>query len=50
MVKFRVFLGHILCACKMKNDLLLFGFDHAVRFDVIMTIAFLNYLRLELGC
>ena len=22
MVKFRVFLGHILCSCTMKNDLL----------------------------
>ena len=34
----------------MKNDLLLFGFDHAVRFDVIMTLAFFNNLRLEPGC
>ena len=40
MVKFRVFLGHGLCSCAMKNDLLYFGFDHAVRFDVIMTMAF----------
>ena len=34
----------------MKNDFRLFGFDHAVRFDVIMTIAFFNNLRLEPGC
>ena len=50
MVKFMVSLGHILCSCTMKNDLLKFGFDHADRFDVMMTIAFFNNLRLERGC
>ena len=34
----------------MKNDLLHFGFDHTVRFDVIMTLAFFENLRLKHGC
>ena len=34
----------------MKNDLLLFGFDHVVRFDVIMTLVFFNNLHLKHGC
>ena len=34
----------------MKNDLLKFGFGHALRFDVIMTIVFFNNLRLKHGC
>ena len=31
----------------MKSDLLLFGFDHAIRFDVIVTLVFFNNLRLN---
>ena len=31
----------------MKNKLLQFGFDHTVRFDVIMTLAFFENLRLK---
>ena len=34
----------------MKNDLLYFGFDHAIRFDVIVTLVFFNNLRLKRGC
>ena len=34
----------------MKHDLLQFGFDHAVRFDVIMTLVFFNNMRLKHGC
>ena len=34
----------------MKNDLLQFGFDYAIRFDVIVTLVFFNNLRLKLGC
>ena len=34
----------------MKNNLLEFDFDHAVRFDVIMTLVFFNNLRLKHGC
>ena len=34
----------------MKNDLLQFGFDHAIRFDVIVTLVFFNNLRLKRGC
>ena len=33
----------------MENDLLQFGFDHAIRFDVIVTLAFFNNLRLKRG-
>ena len=31
----------------MKNESLQFGFDHTVRFDVIMTLAFFEKLRLK---
>ena len=34
----------------MKNDLLKFGFDYAIRFDVIVTLVFFNNLRLKRGC
>ena len=34
----------------MKSDLLKFGFDHAICFDVIMTLVFLNNLRLKRRC
>ena len=34
----------------MKNDLLLFVFDYAIRFDVIVTFVFFNNLRLKRGC
>ena len=34
----------------MKSDLLLFGFDNAIRFDVIMTLVLFNNLRLKCGC
>ena len=50
MTELRIFPGHILCSCTMKNDLLLFGFDHAVRFDVIIMLVFFNNLRLKHGC
>ena len=33
----------------MKTRFAVFGFNHAVRFDVIMTLAFFNNLRLKHG-
>ena len=40
----------ISCPCTMKNDLLQFGFDYAICFDVIVTLVFFNNLRLKRGC
>ena len=34
----------------MKKHLLLFGFDNAVHFDIIMTLVFFNNLRLKQRC
>ena len=47
MAGLMIFFGHIVCPCIMKNNLLLFGFDHAIRFEVIMTLVFFNNLHLK---
>ena len=50
MVKLMIFSWSHFMSVTMKSDLLLFGFDHAIRFDVIMTLVFFNNLRLKRGC
>ena len=49
MVGLRIFFGNILCPCTMKKDLLLFGFDHAICFDVIMTLVFSTMSTLNIS-
>ena len=53
MVGLRIFLRSYFMSVhneKKKHDLLLFGFDHAIRFDVIMTLVFFNNLSLKRWC